>query len=158
MSEGTIGSGFSQDEERALASVLDEIIPPSSDGRLPGAGELGLAGYIGQVAKQAPEQRDVIVRGLAAIDGLAGSRGSRGFAALANEDRLEVLNEAAAKEPAFLPGLIFHVYAGYYQNDRIVEALGIETWPPHPDGYTLEPDDPALVDAVRQRGETNRKG
>ena len=33
---------FSEDERRALSSVLDEIIPPSNDGRFPGAGELGL--------------------------------------------------------------------------------------------------------------------
>jgi hypothetical protein len=158
MSDGKSGSSFSRDEERALAGVLDEIIPPSTDGRLPGAGELGLAGYIGQAVKRAPDQRDMILRALTVIDDLAGSRGSTGFAALAKADRVEVLNEAAAKEPAFLPGLIFHVYAGYYQNDRVVEALGIESWPPHPDGYKLGPDAPGLIDAVRQRGHTRRKG
>ena len=33
---------FSELEARTLASVLDQIIPPSEDGKLPGAGELGL--------------------------------------------------------------------------------------------------------------------
>ena len=41
MSDDTSGSGFSSEQERALAGVLDEIIPPSRDGALPGAGELG---------------------------------------------------------------------------------------------------------------------
>ena len=34
---------MSGDETGTLRAVLDEIIPPSGDGRLPGAGELGLA-------------------------------------------------------------------------------------------------------------------
>ena len=31
---------FSADEGRILTSVLDEVIPPSPDGRFPGAGRL----------------------------------------------------------------------------------------------------------------------
>ena len=42
MSQAESDSGFSRAQERALACVLDEIIPPSEDGRFPGAGELGL--------------------------------------------------------------------------------------------------------------------
>ncbi len=46
MSEEMNHSRFSDHEERALATVLDQIIPPRSDGRLPGAGELGLVRHI----------------------------------------------------------------------------------------------------------------
>jgi len=52
MSDETNHPGFSADEQRVLASVLDEIIPPSSDGRLPGAGELGLVSYIEQALQK----------------------------------------------------------------------------------------------------------
>jgi len=142
---------FSPDEERALSSVLDEIIPPRSDGKLPGAGELGLARYVEQALRQSPDLGRAIAQGLAALDDLAGRRGAQGFAALSSQDKLEVLNEIATAQPGFLPGLIFHTYAGYYQDARVMEALGLEPRPPHPDGYEMEPCDLSLLEAVRRR-------
>lgn len=151
MSEPASELGFSDEEKATLASVLDEIIPPSPDGRLPGAGALGLAGYIEQALERTPELRPVIARGLSAIRDLASRRSSQSFAALSGPHRLEVLNELASTEPGFLPGLIFHGYSGYYQNGRVVEALGLEPRPPYPQGYEVEPTDFTLLDAVRQR-------
>jgi hypothetical protein len=151
MSEDTSGPGFSPDEERALSSVLDEIIPPRSDGSLPGAGELGLASYVAHAVQPTPDLGRAIAKGLAALDDLAGRRGARGFAALSSQDKLEVLNEIATSEPGFLPGLIFHTYAGYYQDGRVMEALGLEPRPPHPKGYEMEPCDLSLLEAVRRR-------
>ena len=57
----------------------------------------------------------------------------------------------ATREPAFLPGLVFHTYAGYYQHDRVFEALGLEARPPHPKGYETEANDLTLLDPVRRR-------
>jgi hypothetical protein len=153
VSEDTNDSGFSSHEARALASVLDEIIPPSGDGRLPGAGELGLVRYIEQ---QASELRPTILQGLSALDEHARGRGAQEFAALSGEDKLEALNELATAQPAFLPGLILHTYAGYYQNDRVLEGLGLEPRPPYPDGYKMEPIDLGLLDAVRRRNKLYR--
>ncbi|MBW1688167.1 MAG: gluconate 2-dehydrogenase subunit 3 family protein [Deltaproteobacteria bacterium] len=153
MSEDTNDSGFSPHEARALASVLDEIIPPSGDGRLPGAGEVGLVRYIEQ---HAPEIRPTIVQGLSALDELAHGRGARDFAALCREDKLELLNELSTAQPAFLPGLILQSYVGYYQNDRVLEGLGLEPRPPYPEGYKLEPTDLGLLDGVRRRDKLYR--
>jgi hypothetical protein len=157
MSEDTSGPGFSQDEERLLTSVLDEIIPPSDDGRFPGAGALGLADFVEQTLQKTPVLRPVIAQGLSALEDLARSRGARGFTALSRQDKLEVLNELATTQPAFLPGLILQTYAGYYQNGRVIEALGLEPRPPHPEGYDLEPGDLTLLDGVRRRPEMYRK-
>jgi hypothetical protein len=148
VSEDTNDSGFSPHEARALASVLDEIIPPSGDGRLPGAGEVGLVRYIEQ---QAPELRPTIVQGLSALDEHARALGARDFAALSREDKLEALNQVATAQPAFLPGLILQSYVGYYQNDRVLEGLGLEPRPPYPEGYKMEPTDLGLLDGVRRR-------
>ena len=148
MSEDTNDSGFSPHEAHALESVLDEIIPPSGDGRLPGAGEAGLVRYIEQ---HAPELRPTIAQGLSALDELAAGRGARGFEALSREDKLELLNELATAQPAFLPGLMLQTYVGYYQNDRVLEGLGLEPRPPYPDGYKMEPTDLGLLDGVRRR-------
>jgi hypothetical protein len=157
MSEDTSDPGFSQDEQRLLTSVLDEIIPPSDDGRFPGAGALGLAGFVEQNLQTTPELRPAIAQGLVALEDLARSRNSRGFAALSRQDKLDVLNELATTQPAFLPGLILQTYAGYYQNGRVVEALGLEPRPPHPKGYEIEPSDLTLLDEVRRRPALYRK-
>jgi hypothetical protein len=158
MSEGTSNPTFSEDNDRALAGVLDEIIPASSDGRLPGAGELGLASHIDQALQQAPELRPVIAQGLSGIADLASRRNSQGFAALPKQDKLEVLSEIESREPAFLPSLIFLTYTGYYRNGRVVEALGLEPRPPHPKGYEVEENDLTLLDGVRQRPKLYREG
>ena len=154
MSEDTKDSGFSPHEARALASVLDEIIPPSGDGRLPGAGEVGLVRYIEQ---QAPELRPTILQGLSALDEHARGRGARDFAALTREDKLEALNQLAAAQPAFLPGLILQSYVGYYQNDRVLEGIGSAAGPPFPRGNTIEQGDLSLLDPVVQGSKTYRK-
>ena len=153
MSEDTGDPTLSDLDERALASVLDEIIPPSGDGGLPGAGELGLARII---RERAPDLGPVIADGLSALRDVSGRRGSEDFAALSAQDKLEALNELATTQPAFLPGLIFQTYVTYYQNARVVEALGLEARPPYPKGYEIEPGDFTLLDEVRQRPERYR--
>jgi hypothetical protein len=152
MSDETNDRGFSADEERVLASVLDEIIPPSNDGKLPGAGQLGLARYIDEVSRPTPEIRAMIVQGLSDLDNLARSRNAPGFAALSREDKMQLLNEQA-----FVLPLTFHTYAGYYQQARVVEALGLEARPPHPKGYHMEPNDLSLLDGVRRRPKLYRQ-
>ncbi|MFI5393970.1 MAG: gluconate 2-dehydrogenase subunit 3 family protein [Candidatus Binatia bacterium] len=143
---------FSADEQRVLASVLDEIIPPSSDGRLLGAGQLGLARYIDEALQQTPEIRSMIAQGLSDLDNLARSRNAPGFAALSKPDKLQLLNGQA-----FVLPLTFHTYVGYYQHARVVEALGLEARPPHPKGYQMEPNDLSLLDVVRRRPKLYRE-
>ncbi|MCZ6463540.1 MAG: gluconate 2-dehydrogenase subunit 3 family protein [Proteobacteria bacterium] len=148
---------LSSDEERDLAGVLDEIIPPSEDGRLPGAGELGLTAAIERAMNDTPDLRPAVAQGLAALHELVESRGPGDFASLSREKRRGVLNELATLQPAFLPGLIFHVYAHYYRDGRVLEALGLEPRPPHPLGYELETGDLSLLDPVRDRPKLYRR-
>ena len=138
----------------ALAAVLDAIIPRSSDGHLPGAGELGLA--------RAIEARlgafcAFTARGLDALDALARERGASGFAALDAGARAQVLNTHAAADPGFLPGLVFQTYSTYYEHPRVQQGIGLEPGPPHPKGYPLEqPDLEALLAPVRARAKLYR--
>ena len=138
-----------------LKSVLDEVIPVSQDGRLPGAGELGLASEIEQALLETPALVPAIEQGLAALEQGADRRGSC-FAELEPRDKLDVMNEVAAAQPALLPSLVFHCYVRYYQHPRVVEALGLEARPPHPKGYELAMGDLTLLDAVRDRPKVYR--
>jgi hypothetical protein len=156
MDETTRGAGLSPDERRTLASVLDEIVPPSPDGRMPGAGELGLADHIEAVVQRAPELGPVVARGLAALDALARGRGAPHFAALPREERVTALRGLAESEPQCLASLVFHTYTGYYQTGRVLEGLGLEPRPPHPLGHVVEPGDLTLLEPVRRRAKLYR--
>lgn len=146
MRDTTNNGGFSACEMRLLASVLDEIIPPSNDGKFPGAGQIGIATYVDEALRDTPDLRDMIAQGLADLDTLARRRNAPGFAALPRETKLQLLNEQA-----FVLPLTFHAYAAYYQQPEVLTALGLEARPPHPKGHEMEPNDLTLLDAVRRR-------
>ncbi len=69
-----------------------------------------------------------------------------------------MLNEAGAKAPLFLPSLIGRTFVGYYQDARVRGALRLETRPPYPDGYEVEPTDFSILDPVRERDPFFRTG
>ena len=154
---------LSDAQRAALAAVLDAIIPRSADGRLPGAGELGLARGIEQ---QLGAMVGFTARSLDALDALARERQASaeasaeasGFAALGAAARAQVLDAHAAADPGFLPGLVFQAYSAYYQHPRALEGLGLEPRPPHPKGYALDqPDLDALLAPVRARAKLYRE-
>ena len=156
MSDADPTTAFTEGELRTLARVLDLLVPPSVDGRLPGAGELGLAARIERVAQGDPGLRAALAAGFAALDRLAQRRGAPGFQALGGSQPLAVLKEVAAAQPGFLPGLTFHTYVGYYQDGRVLEGLGLDPRPPFPRGHALEPFDAALLEPARRRGKLYR--
>jgi hypothetical protein len=152
MSEAAQVPELCEDERRTLDGVLDEIIPPSADGRLPGAGELGLARYVAWE----PALIRMVAQGLAALDAIARRGAGQHFVALPRGERVLALDELAASEQAFPPVLVLHAYAAYYQHPRVLEALGLEPRPPHPAGYATVAGDLSLLEPVRRRGRTYR--
>ncbi len=157
MSDDQQTPALSDDQRRALDIALDTIIPPSPDGRRPGAGEVGVARYVDDVLRPTPPLHRMIVEALAALDAIARRRGGERFTALAPAERAAALDELASSEQSFPPFLVLHAYAGYYQQPQVLEALGLEARPPHPGGYaTIEGDLPSLLEPVRQRGRMYR--
>jgi len=148
---------LSPDQSRALTAVLDEIIPPSRDGRLPGAGALGLAAAIEDKMREQPILQPAVVGGLETLAALAREAGADNFADVAAGERVDLLNRLAADAPAFLPGLIFQTYTTYYHQAAVLEGLGIPGRPPYPEGYPVAPTDESLLDAVRGRGPVYRQ-
>jgi Gluconate 2-dehydrogenase subunit 3 len=153
---GDEAQGFTAEQEDMLHALLDEVIPPSADGRLPGAGGLDLIGHVVRTVRQMPMLAPVVQYGLSAIAELAGTRSADGWAGLSRAERSALLAEFAAGDQLFMPALLFLAYSGYYQHPRVVEALGLEARPPHPQGYAMEPFDTTLLDAVRRRGKIYR--
>ena len=98
---------FSAHELDTLAAVLDQVIPASADGRLPGAGFLAHGERFGSVIRLLPGLDLGLVGGLAACDEAARKRGAADYVSLGDDDRLAVLNEVAAADGGFVPS---HVY------------------------------------------------
>jgi hypothetical protein len=139
-------ANLSEQQTSALAHVLDEIIPPSPERGLPGAGEAGVAAYVERVLRALPDLRSLVTQGLADLEDLARARHGRPFTELPRADR-----QALLADQGFVFPLTLHTYVGYYQTARVAEALGLESRPPHPQGYEMEPNDLTLLDAVRRR-------
>ncbi len=129
----------------ALTAVLDAILPPSADGRLPGAGQLGLAESLASRV----ELQTLLANGLAVVDELARARGRSGFAAVPAAERRELLEATGTRAPGFLPTLVAQTFVAYYQAPRVLEAIGLDPRPPFPRGYEVAPTDFAILDPVR---------
>jgi hypothetical protein len=155
--EGTMDGRLSAGEERALAAVLDEIIPASGDGRFPGAGEVGVAATVAGLVRDIAELRTPVLQGLATLAALAARRSPEGFASLAPHERRAVLDELAATDAAFLPTMTFLAYVGYYKERRVLEALGLPARPPHPQGHEVKPNDLTILAPVRARPKMFRR-
>ena len=137
-----------------LCAVLNELIPGRGPS-LPGAGDLGLGD---SVEAQLADARAAVAGALTDLDARASALGGEhGFASLAGETRSGLLREVASAHPGFLESLVFPLYSSYYQHPEVVEALGLESRPPFPKGYSLEPGDLDLLDPVRDRARLYRE-
>src|SRR5947207_9576765 len=81
---------FSVDQQ-LLETLLDVVIPPSADGRLPGAGTLGLTDTIARTVRQMPMLRPVLDYGFGALAELAMRRYAGGWGVVSPAERAEVI-------------------------------------------------------------------
>jgi hypothetical protein len=147
------GSALTPSQQAILHAVLNLIVPPSADGRMPGAAEVGVPAYlVAEAADALPALRDE----LALLEQRAQARHARGFAALGQGERQGLVEELRARDPAFMSRLAMETLACYYQHDRVLDGLGVEARPPYPKGYQLAPGDLSLLAPVRARGKIYR--
>lgn len=136
-----------------LRAVLGLLVPASPDGRMPGAAEMPeLLRHVASAAAALPAVRD----GLAALEHEAAARHGAAFAALEPGSRLALLHEFAARQPAVLQRLALEAVTCYYQQDGVVERLGLEARAPYPLGYPVVSGDLTLLGPVVARGRIYR--
>jgi hypothetical protein len=142
---------------RMVADLLDLVIPPTADGRLPGASALGLAEHVARTVDRTPMLAGVVEYGLSALRDAAAQRNPGGWTALSAGEKADVWATFAASDQFFLPALLFLAYSGYYLDPRVLDRLGMEARAPHPVGYPMSPDDWTLLEPVRRRGKMFRE-
>jgi hypothetical protein len=99
----------------------------------------------------------MVAQGLAALDELARRRGATSVADLPPAEQTALVNELACSEHALPPIVMLHAFAGYYQQPRVLEALGLPPRAPHPEGHAMDPVDLTLLEPVRRRSRLYRE-
>lgn len=128
--------------------LLGMMVPASADGHKPSAAEVDVLGYI---AEREADSLPTLREELDALAARAQAQTGRAFLDLTAAEQQRVVADARAAAPDFLRGLALHTVTSYYQDDRVLEALGMEARPPFPQGYEVPPGDLSLLDPVRQR-------
>lgn len=147
-------SPLSERQRRNLRVVLDMIVPASDDGRKPSAAEVDVLGYI---QRHEAETVPTLCIELDRLDAAAEAAFARPFAEVEATARLELVDEMRTREPRFLRTLALQTVTCYYQDDRVVFALGLEARPPFPEGHDVVPGDLSLLDPVRARNKLYRE-
>jgi hypothetical protein len=146
-------AGLTSLQNETLSVLLNMILPPSADGRMPGAA--GMAALIGQIA-EARTTLPALRECLDQLDHEAVTQYGAPFAAVDEVRRVSLLDQMRTQDPSALQQLALETVTCYYQQDRVLEGLGMEARPPFPTGYQVEQGDLSLLKPVIARGKIYR--
>jgi hypothetical protein len=136
-----------------LRALLGVFVPASADARMPAAADLPeLVGRIAAFAAPVP----AIGSALDLLEAEALSRRGVAFAALDEANRSMLLNELGARDAGALRELALETVTCYYQQDRVLQGLGLEARAPYPKGYQVISGDLGLLHPVKARGRIYR--
>ena len=146
----TMGTSiFTQEQRELLAAAFNRIVPGQD--KFPGAGDLGAAQVVEQVAARNITLRRSFGEGLTHLEIAASQRGNEGFAGLAPEAQDETLRQVEQEHPVFFRELVRQCYNFYYTNPEVFDLIGYSL--PDPQDYQPLPFDESLLEPVRQRGQ-----
>lgn len=150
---------WSEDQDHLLASLLDEIVPSSADGRVTAAGALGVAEFLAAKASADPELTASLRAVLSHAAALA-EAGGASFDDLDATGRIAVVEALEREVPDAFTALLWHTYMGYYSRADVRPQFGLSPRPTQPEGYALPEDDPDeladMLAPVRGRGRRYR--
>ena len=140
---------FTQAQRDLLTAACNRIIPAQD--QFPGAGDLGAAQFVEQVAAGNIVLRRSFGEGLAQLEIAGSRRGSDGFASLSPQAQDETLREIEAENSGFFRELVRQCYNFYYTNPVVFDLIGYVM--PEPQDYQPLPFDETLLEPVKQRGQ-----
>ena len=122
-------------EQPMLTAILDLLVPARADGKVRGAGALGVGDFV-----WAQGQNDPALKALLAQAKALQQQDQQMSVAL-----VECLEREMPDEFATLLRL---TYMGYYSRADVRADLGLSAEPVHPKGYAVEPEPEALIAAL----------
>jgi hypothetical protein len=147
VSEIIASDGLFAEQHKQVLALLADLMIPASAGYPSAADPEIFAGALERLGAS----ESIVVQGLAALEELAGANHQQSFAALSEIDRSRLIEEFKRLQPAFIQVLQAHIVTAYYQDDRVLLALGLPARPPHPGGYDIPATDWSLLEPVRSR-------
>lgn len=153
MSESKQIDQLTADQQQTLQCVLDMIIPEDRRRGKPSAAEIDVFSFIqlhepGYVDTLKQELDEVIAESLKVHGGT--------FQSLANTQQLQLVDTLRRASSGLFRQLAVWTATAYYQDDRVMEAIGLPARPPFPLGYEVESGDIGLLDPVKARGRIYR--
>ena len=139
------------EQERTLIAILNLIIPPSEDGKMPGAADVGFLTYI-----QNENNEQWIQEGLIKIIEESHNNYGQELSALSSSIQIELIDNLRRKFFQFFKHLTTLVMQCYYQHDNVLVKIGLEAKPPFPEGYRIVEGDLSLLEPVYLRGKIYR--
>ena len=124
-----VSENLDEEQERTLNVLLNLFIPPSEDGKIPGAADVGFLAYIHN------ENIALWIReGLINIIEESHNKYGQEIFSLSGSEQRELIDKLRRKFLQFFNRLTTHVIQCYYQHDDVIEAIGLEARPPFPQG------------------------
>lgn len=142
---------MNEEQERILNTLLNLIIPPSQDGKMPSAADVGFLVYVHN-----ENLVSWIKEGLQSIGEESHHKYGREFLVLSDFEQAELIESLRRQLFQYFSRLTTVVINCYYQHDHVLEALGLEARPPFPQGYNLGEWDITLLEPVFERGKIYR--
>ena len=139
------------EQEKILNDILNFFIPPSEDGNLPGAAEVGFLIYI-----QNENRIQSIQEGLNKISIESKTKYGCDFSKLSKFRKMDLIEELRRKYLFFFNQLTTLVIQCYYQHDTVLEQIGLEPRAPFPEGFQIRKGDLVLLEPVYLRGKLYR--
>ena len=146
-----ISETLNEGQALALTSLLNLIIPPSGDGKMPGAAEVDFLAYLQKLGLILWLQT-----GLLSLIEESRQKFDREFSGLGVHEQMQLIDGLRSRLAQFFRRLTALVVQCYYQHDRVLLAIGLEARPPFPLGYHLADGDLTLLEPVYERGQLYR--
>ena len=145
-------SAFSKTQKQVLAIIVNMMIP--AEGDMPGAAD---ATIFSGILVRMEEKESAVKMALGIIEEMSTNQAGGSFLALDNDEQQGVIESFRSAQADLTRLFQLCTVASYYQDDRVMNALGLEARPPHPVGYEVEQTDWSLLDPVRAKEKFYRK-
>ena len=142
----TTDSAFSKAQQELIAVIVEMVIP--ADDEMPGAADPDI---LYAIISRMEENATVAAMALGVIDEISARHSNQSFLESGQQDRQAVIEIFRAEQVELAQFIQLYVVASYYQDDRVMAALGLEARPPHPGGYEVEKTDWSILDPVRSK-------
>lgn len=142
---------LSEEQKWNLNFILNMIIPVSEDGKLPSAADVNFESYI--------EKNNIsfwISQGLQIIDDEAKDKYGSAFSILSSTEKYSLIESLKRKLFRFFGDVTTQIVCCYYQDDRVLNAIGLEARAPFPIGFFPKDGDFTLLESVYDRGKLYR--